>query len=115
MICLDWSNFEHQKGPFVLGKASSKFIQNRLNEKSKIWRYLQAYWLRNAKYMLSIVKQTVDKRGGDITIEALVEDGMFEEKIFYPVALYAEMLWDCNENMDDIISETALNPYIEFI
>lgn len=37
--------------------------------------------------------------------ESFLEDGMFEERIMYPVALYAEMLWDCHRDLETIAGE----------
>jgi hypothetical protein len=32
----------------------------------------------------------------------------------YPVALYAEMLWDAQADLDTLKSEVALRAYVEF-
>ena len=53
-------------------------------------------------------------KSGDLSIFALVEDGMFEENIMYPVALYSEMLWDCHKNIDTLIRNVALRSYVSF-
>ena len=39
---------------------------------------------------------------------------MFEENIMYPVALYSEMLWDCDADLKDMMSQVALRSYVEF-
>jgi hypothetical protein len=43
-----------------------------------------------------------------------VEDGMFEENIMYPVALFSEMLWDCESDVKDIMARVALRGYVAF-
>ena len=48
-------------------------------------------------------------------ITALLEDGMFEEKLNFPMALYAEMLWDSNQEIDDILCNTSLRPDVDFV
>ena len=53
-------------------------------------------------------------KDGEICLFALVEDGMFEENIMYPVALYSEMLWDCNGEVQNIVNEVALRSYVRF-
>ena len=53
-------------------------------------------------------------KNGDLYITALVEDGMFEENVMYPVALYSQMLWDCNEDLQTMMSEVALRSYVTF-
>ena len=51
---------------------------------------------------------------GDLSMFALVEDGMFEENIMYPVALYSEMLWNCSEDTDKIVENVAMRSYVTF-
>jgi hypothetical protein len=55
-----------------------------------------------------------DAKNGDLTVTALVEDGMFEENIMYPVALYAEMLWDQKTPLSEMMTAVALRSYITF-
>ena len=55
-----------------------------------------------------------DSLGGDLYITALVEDGMFEDSIMYPVALYSEMLWNTDANLKELQSNVALRSYVEF-
>jgi len=107
---LDCSKFSHQTGHFVLGASSTAFQKKRTLEKEAIWKYVQAYWMRNASYAYRIISRF----GQDDVIAALVEDGMFEEKIYYPVALYAEMLWDNQMPLEELISRTALRPDVSF-
>ncbi len=110
MICLDWNTFTHQPGPFVLGEASPAAIARRTEEKRPFWKYIQAYWLRNADVAMEIIRMY----GPDDTIASLVEDGMFEKHIWFPVALYAAMLWDNKADIKDLIAKTALIPQVEF-
>lgn len=53
-------------------------------------------------------------KNGDLSVFALVEDGMFEENIMYPVALFSEMLWDCHADVKQLMSEVALRSYVAF-
>lgn len=114
LVKLDWSQFEHLEGAHYLG-VSSKFVkENRAERKKRIWRYIQAYWLTYADKAYEIVKEIYCLKNGDVCISALVEDGMFEENIMYPVALYSEMLWDCSADLKKMMSEVALRNYISF-
>ncbi len=110
MTCLDWTTFEHRPGTFILGAASKGVIKERTAEKQKFWKYIQAYWISNAKYLYEMVK-VFDK---DDVVGALVEDGMLESGIWFPVALYAEMLWDTESTVDEILSRVALMPDVKF-
>lgn len=54
------------------------------------------------------------EKNGDLCVTALVEDSMFENKIYYPVALYSQMLWDTKEDIKALMCDIALKSYVEF-
>jgi len=97
-----------------LGEYGTAFINNRTEEKKELWKYVQAYWLRNADVALDTIKQMTDGRNGNLVISALVEDGMFDKNIWYPIALYAEMLWSVDKDIKDIMCDVALIPEVVF-
>ncbi len=111
---LDWSAFEHLGGPIHVGASSEFMKRDRVTRKHKIWKYIQAYWITNADKAYEMVQQMTALKQGDLYVTALVEDGMFEETIMYPVALYSEMLWDCEQDLKEMMSEVALREYVDF-
>ena len=111
---LDWFTFEHPDAPRFIGVSSKAMKVDRIVRKRKIWKYLQAYWLVNADKALEMVRLMKNLRDGNLYISALVEDGMFEENVMYPVALFAEMLWDADGDVKTMMSEVALRNYIDF-
>lgn len=110
MSVLDWTTFKHQPGPYIIGEYGKAYIEKRTAEKRKLWKYLQAYWISNAGY----AKQIVERMSPDNLVAALVEDGMFDVNVWYPVALYAEILWNPHRKIEDIMTETALMPCVVF-
>ena len=114
MVCLNWSEFEHMEGAFYIGKCSKSTTKNRVERKNRIWRYVQAYWFSNADKAYDMVKMMHKETNGDLYITALVEDGMFEENIMYPVALYSEMLWNTRRDIKEMMSLVALRSYVKF-
>ena len=114
LVKLDWLTFTHLEGAHLLGVSSKTMKRNRIERKRKIWKYVQAYWLTNADLAYDMVKLFKDVTKGNTSIYALVEDGMFEENIMYPVALYSEMLWNTDADIKDMISQVALRDYITF-
>jgi len=108
---LNWATFEHQEGSFLLGVKGQDEIDKLYKEKQEILRYVQSYWIRNAKYALEIMKEF---RENDM-VTALNEDCIFEEIINYPMALYAQMMWDSERSIEDILCETALMPDVTFV
>ena len=113
-VKLDWTAFRHLDGAVNIGKGSKSFKNNRVTRKSKIWRYIQACWLSNADKAYYTVKSLCETKRGDLYITPLVEDGMFEENIMYPVALFSEMLWDTGANLSEMMTDVALRDYVDF-
>ena len=114
LVKLDWLAFEHLKGPVEVGVSSRAMQDDRVARKDRIWRYIQSYWLTHADKVHEAVRTFTDAKQGDLYCTALVEDGMFERNIMYPVALYAEMLWDANGDTKDMMSEVGLRGYVSF-
>ena len=112
--CLDWFAFKHPEGAYHIGLGTKKWKNNRTVRKENIWRFVQAYWLRNADKAYDMIKRIQKQSGGNICLSSLVEDGMFESYIYYPVALFGEMMWDCNRELKDIMCDVALNDFVEF-
>jgi len=113
MLNLDWSTFEHFSGSYVLGERNESFIQNRQVKKNSVWKLIQASWLKNAEFIRKTVALIAETKDNAI-IEALVEDGTFENEIMIPVALYAEFLWDPNINANDTIETVSKYPFVKF-
>ena len=114
LVKLDWTAFSHIDGQIFPG-VSSKYLQNdRIRRKSKIWRYIQAYWLTSAPKAHEMARALRDFKNGDLSVTALVEDGMFERNIMFPVALYSEMLWNTEADTSEMINEVALRGYVDF-
>ncbi len=107
LVCLDWSNFRKQNGPFVLG-CGKRCTQERRRIVRAIWRYVQACWIQNADKAYEMIRSISRNTQGKATVMALVEDGLFEEAITYPVALMAQMLWDDGQDISDLKARAAL-------
>lgn len=113
MLKLDWTRFEHFTAPYVMGESTKEFLQERQVWKNKIWKHIQAGWLRNAEYVRQTVAAIAESGGAPI-VEALVEDALFENKIMLPVALYAAMLWTPEKETSQLIEEVSNYPSVQF-
>ncbi len=106
---LRWaSEFEHP-GPFIMGERAPGFIRERLRERQARWDYVNRLWFVNYPYALRFLREVRDS-ASKMTVVALIEDGLFEEKIQPSAALFAEMLWDPRRSTNDLL-EHAMNPY----
>ena len=61
-----------------------------------------------------MIQKMCHLKKGELSAFALVEDGMFEENIMFPVALYSEMLWNCGEDIKELMRNVALRSYVTF-
>ena len=114
LVKLDWLHFEHQGGRQCIGVCSESMRANRVERKSRIWRRRQAYWLINSDKAKDMIDRMCRIKNGNLSIFALVEDGMFEENIAYPVALYSELLWNTNADIRETIPKVAMRDYVSF-
>ena len=112
--CLDWKNFVHHTGPYFIGVATKKTKEGKYLPKRKTWRWVQSFWTSNKEYVKRLFKEIYDLRGGDIYCTALVEAGLFEEKINFAVATYAEILWNVNVDLEKEYNLITLRNYVEF-
>ena len=111
---LYWPEFVHLDGPVCIGACPETVKKAKQAQKRRVWKYLQAFWLENGEKALEMIHAMTQAKQGDLYITALVEDGLFEEDLMYPVALYAEMLWDQNTPYSELLRRTALRTDITF-
>ncbi len=108
LVNLDWSQFEHSRGPHCIGVSGDRFKHNRVDRKAPIWKFVQASWIANADYAQDMIRVMAEETNGDLCICGLLEDGMFENGIQYPTALFARMLWNCREDIRHTLFRAAL-------
>lgn len=108
---LDWGNFEHQSGPYIMGICGEDELKRRAEEKKPLLKKIQADWIRNAKYAHELIKDFDE----NTMVTVLAEDGLFEEIISYPVALYAQIMWDSSKSIDEIMHTVAQMPDVDFV
>ncbi|MDR1675308.1 MAG: hypothetical protein LBR86_02400 [Tannerella sp.] len=101
---LDWSYFENQKGPFILGETTADFREKRAAEKKYLWDYSTAYWLQRIGDLKKICTLIANADVRDRAVTALVEDSMWENDIYLSAALLGECLWDPGLDAADTIA-----------
>ena len=114
LVKLDWTCFEHCVGAQYIGVSTKRMKHDRVDRKAPIWKYIQANWIAYADKALEMVRTMRDCKKGELSVYALVEDGMFEENVMWPVALYAQMLWDCDEVLPSMTSRVAMRSDVVF-
>lgn len=113
-VQLNWNSFEHLEAGAFIGSATKLAKARRTEQKRSTWKYAQGYWLANADMCQTAIRVLCEAKDGKLAISALVEDGMFEESVKFPVALYAEILWNPHGDIKQQIREVSLRNYVEF-
>lgn len=93
MTKLDWSAFTHAAGTLVIGESSREFIERRQLEKNPLWQELTEGWRLNigfAEKMFDLFKSSENV----VSVQALIEDGMFENEIKEPAVLFSKLCGD---------------------
>lgn len=101
---LNWAQFEHQQGPFVLGTGCTLANNRHGAEKEFYWRYAAPYWINHSPHLQNILQTIAAAPVCDRLVTALVEDGMWESHIHSSAALFAELLWDPEQDLNSILT-----------
>lgn len=111
MTLLDWTTFVHQQPGLILGQRSKRFVEERTQRQTRIWKHLQTDWVRHIENVRSTV-QSIIKEEKPSNVQCVIEDGLFENTIALPVAIYAETLWDCHQEGKETIQQVMKYPCV---
>jgi hypothetical protein len=114
LTCLDWSTFRHPEASQNIGVSTDALKENRIIRKRKSWRVAVAGWLANGELAQRMIKELCSLKGTSFSVNSLLEDGMFEEQIMYPIALFSEMLWNPEEDYRELVRSVSLRDYVRF-
>jgi len=107
MRSLDWPTFEHQLGPYVCGRADRDFIRRRAAMTARRWKLVELGWRKNLSAVRSTVQAALAARPKRLTVTALVEDGLWEQHMWLPPCLLAEVLWDPRQKPEAVIAKVS--------
>lgn len=113
MTTLDWDNFTHHDGPFVLGEASSLTLEEKTRERVGLWRLIDPWWVKNIDLLTETVERLACLKGGELSLQLLCEDGLVERRIPLSLSLAAESMWKRDDNAIDLLTEVSLGKYVK--
>lgn len=100
---LDWLNeFEHHDS-FLLGERTADSIAERCRARQPHWDRINDLWLQNYRYAVDFYRAILDCKPSSSMVMALIEDGLFEERIQSSVALFGQTVWNPYRSPDDIL------------
>ena len=113
MLTMDWSRdrVTHQPGSYVLGLTDAKTKEHDQSLLPDIWRFFSAEWIKDGEYALALTRHVFHKTNGNIN---MCLAGTFIGGIWYPTALCAQMLWDCEEEYTAMRSKVLKRRWIRF-
>ena len=109
---LNWSIFANQKAPFVLGVSEEDEIIEKLPLRTESMRFQESFWMRNGEYALEVIRLFCKNTHGNAIISDLAEDGLFERRVHLPIALFAEMCFDCESDFKTLLSRVSGRSYV---
>jgi len=113
-MTLDWngSRFVHQAGPYVLGENSKCIIEHDREMLKPIWRRLQSGWLQYGEYAYKMARHIFEYGNQNVTVGMA---GQFAGGIWFPEALCAQMLWECDKPYDEIFAKVSKRRSVEIV
>ena len=112
---LNWGLFAPQTGPYIMGLSDEEEIREKLKMRTDAMRYQEYYWLKNGESALDIIRCFIKNAHGRAIMSQLVEDGLFERRVHLPVALFAEMCFNCDVPFSDIFARVSTRDYVNRI
>jgi hypothetical protein len=100
--CIRWLQEFENHGPFILGEQSSLQVQEMANLRQSDWDSYNAHWHEHYPRLAHFFREMLQVNP-EIIATALVEDGMFEERLQSSVVLLAETLWNPGQTDQEIL------------
>ena len=100
MAKLDWTRFNYQPGPFILGKCGKGVLKEDLAAIDQIWRDVTPIWLNHGEKVYSIIKRIHERPGKKVSLNVV---GNLIGPIRFPLALVAELFWSTDEDYNQIV------------
>ncbi len=112
MMTMDWTKFVHQSGPYIMGKAADELIEEDVEMLKPIWKYFQAEWIQNGKYVWEFTRKVNEFGGSNVN---LCIAGALDGGIWYPQALCAELMWNSDAPYEEIVGRVAKRPCVTMV
>ena len=112
---LNWGIFAPQTGPYIMGVSDEEEIREKMKVRTDAMRYQEYYWIKNGESALEIMRTFIKNAHGKAMMSQLVEDGLFERRVHLPVALFAEMCFNCDASFRDMLARLSARDYVNRI
>lgn len=102
----DWDGgcFAHQAGRYICGMDSEETKLQDAQTVRPLWRILQRDWLIHGKKAYDMTNRILDATHGDINLGIA---GQLSGKIWFSVALCAQILWDPTQPYEELADSVS--------
>jgi hypothetical protein len=109
VMMLDWTKFFSQHGHYVMGENHWEIAAHDRQMRAKGWRAFSAEWLQSGARVQQMLQCIAENKTGDVN---MCLAGTFDGGIYLPMALCAQMYWNCQENYAEITKKVSRRPCI---
>ncbi len=109
VMMLDWKNFIHQHGPYVMGENHREIAAHDRQIRAKGWRAFSAEWLQSGNRVAQMLQFIQENKLGEVD---MCLAGTFDGGIYLPMALCAQMYWNNREAYAEIAKKVSKRPCI---
>ena len=107
---LDWSRgrFNHQPGPYIMGRAGRRVLEEDGRMLEQLWRHYAADWALHGEFAHRLVRLAQARREPPVTMNLV---GNLVGEIRFPTALVSELFWSAEEPYAVILDRVLRRPY----
>ena len=109
VMMLDWTKFFNQHGPYVMGENHWEIAAHDRQIRAKGWRAFSAEWSHSGARVAQMLQCIAENKQGDVN---MCLAGTFDGGIYLPMALCAQMYWNCREDYPEILKKVSRRPCI---
>jgi len=100
VMMLDWLMFFHQHGPYVMGENHREIATHDRQIRAKGWRMFSAQWVQSGVRAQEMLRYIAAHKQSDVN---MCLAGTFDGGIYLPMALCAQMYWNCAEDYPETV------------
>ena len=104
VMMLDWSKFEHQRGPYILGENAPELRLHDKAVRANAWRKYSADWMQSGAHALRMMQFIQENKISDVN---LCLAGTFDGGTYLPMALLAQMVRTSGGIYTDMLKQVA--------
>lgn len=108
---LDWPNFKGHDS-YIIGEYSGNYVREKRRARDIMWNQVNTVWCKHYPLAARFYKELLPLCESGMIVQALIEDGVFEESIEISAALFGVTVWDPTIDIDTIFSNAMSLYYV---